>query len=55
MSPPAWRWRLVGKGTKVRFSTAAGLVNELIQAQDDHRLPRLLTAALTQHLIVVDA
>jgi DNA replication protein DnaC len=42
------------QGYKVRFYTAAGLVNELIQAQDDHRLPRVLAAALKQHLIVVD-
>jgi DNA replication protein DnaC len=42
------------QGYKVRFYTAAGLVNDLIQAQDDHRLPRVLAAALKQHLIVVD-
>jgi len=54
ISPPPWPWRPAGKGTRVRFYTAAGLVNELIQAQDDHRLPRLLAAALKQHLIVVD-
>jgi DNA replication protein DnaC len=38
----------------VRFYTAAGLVNELIQAQDEHRLPRLLNAALKQNLMVLD-
>ena len=42
------------QGYKVRFYTAAGLVNELIQAQDEHRLPRLLNAALKHHLIVLD-
>lgn len=42
------------QGHRVRFYTAAGLVNELIQAQDEHRLPRLLTAALKQKLIVLD-
>lgn len=42
------------QGQRVRFYTAAGLVNELIQAQDEHRLPRLLTTALKQNLIVVD-
>ena len=42
------------QGRRVRFYTAAGLVNELIQAQDEHRLPRLMTTALKQNLIVVD-
>jgi DNA replication protein DnaC len=39
---------------RVRFYTAAGLVNELIQAQDEHRLPRLLNTALKHNLIVLD-
>ena len=42
------------QGYKVRFYTAAGLVNEVIQAQDAHRLSRILAAALKQHLIVID-
>lgn len=42
------------QGQRVRFYTAAGLVNELIQAQDEHRLPRLLNAALKQNLVVLD-
>jgi DNA replication protein DnaC len=42
------------QGYKVRFYTAAGLVNELIQAQEDHRLPRLLATALKHQLIVLD-
>jgi DNA replication protein DnaC len=42
------------QGHKVRFYNAAGLVNELIQAQDEHRLPRILAGALKQHLVVVD-
>jgi IstB-like ATP binding protein len=42
------------QGYKVRFYTAAGLVNDLIQAHDDHRLPRVLAAALQQPRIVVD-
>ena len=29
------------QGRKVRFWNAAGLANELLQAQDEHRLPRL--------------
>lgn len=41
-------------GYKVRFYNAAALVNELIQAQDDHRLPKLLASALKQQLIIVD-
>jgi DNA replication protein DnaC len=42
------------QGHRVRFYNAAGLVNELIQAQDEHQLPRLLTTALKQRLIVLD-
>ncbi len=42
------------QGQRVRFYTAAGLVNELIEAQDQHRLPRVLKTALKQNLIVLD-
>lgn len=42
------------QGYKVRFYNAAALVNELIQAQDDHRLTRFLASALKQQLIIVD-
>lgn len=38
----------------VRFYNAAALVNELILAQEHHRLPKLLTTALKQNLIVLD-
>jgi DNA replication protein DnaC len=43
------------QGFRVRFSPAAGLLNALIQAQDDHRRPRVLATALTHHLLVIDA
>jgi DNA replication protein DnaC len=42
------------QGHRVRFYNAAGLVNELTQAQEEHRLPRLLAMALKQQLIVLD-
>jgi DNA replication protein DnaC len=42
------------QGHRVRFYNAAGLVNDLIEAQDEHHLPRLLTNALKQRLIVLD-
>lgn len=42
------------QGRKVRFWTAAGLVNELLQAQDGHRLHRFIAAALKLDLIVLD-
>lgn len=42
------------QGRKVRFWTAAGLVNELLQAQDDHRLNRFVSQALKLDLIVID-
>lgn len=41
-------------GHKVRFYNAAALVTELLQADDKHQLPRLLTQALKQHVIVID-
>jgi DNA replication protein DnaC len=42
------------QGYRVRFYNAAALVNELIQSQDDHRLPMFLTSALKYHLIIID-
>jgi DNA replication protein DnaC len=42
------------QGHKVRFWTTAGLVNELLQAQDEHRLHRFIAAALKLKLVVLD-
>jgi DNA replication protein DnaC len=42
------------QGHRVRFYNAAGLVNELIQAQDEHELPKFLATALRHRLIVMD-
>lgn len=42
------------QGYRVRFYNAAGLVNELIQAQEKHQLPRFLASALKNQLIVLD-
>lgn len=42
------------QGKRVRFYTAAALVNELIQAQDEHRLGKVLNAALKLDLVVLD-
>jgi DNA replication protein DnaC len=42
------------QGRRVRFWTTAGLVNELLQAQDEHRLHRFIAAALKLDLIVLD-
>ncbi len=42
------------QGHRVRFHNAAGLVSELILAQDEHRLPKFLATALRHHLIVLD-
>jgi DNA replication protein DnaC len=39
---------------KARFWTTAGLVNELLQAQDDHRLHRFIAQALKLDLVVLD-
>lgn len=42
------------QGQRVRFWTAAGLVNELLQAQDEHRLHRMIAATLKLDLVVLD-
>jgi DNA replication protein DnaC len=42
------------QGYKVRFYNAAGLVNDMIQAQDEHRLTRFLNGTLKHQLIVLD-
>ncbi len=42
------------QGHKVRFWTAASLVNELLAAQDEHRLHKLITASQKLQLIVLD-
>jgi DNA replication protein DnaC len=42
------------EGRRVRFWTAAGLVNELLQAQDEHRLHRVIAATLKMDLVVLD-
>lgn len=42
------------QGHRVRFYNAAGLVNDMLQAQDEHRLPRFLATALKHQLIVLD-
>jgi DNA replication protein DnaC len=42
------------QGHRVRFWSAAGLVNELLQAQDQHRLHRFIAAALKLKLVVLD-
>ena len=38
----------------MRFYTVTQLVNELHQAQDEHRLPKFLEAALRHKLIILD-
>ncbi len=42
------------QGFKVRFFNAAALVNDLLQAEDEHKVPKLLNGALKQNLIVID-
>ena len=39
---------------RVRFYNAAALVNDLILAQEQHRLPKFLATALKHNLIVLD-
>ena len=42
------------QGRRVRFYNAAGLVNELLAAQETHRVPQLLATALKQEVIILD-
>lgn len=42
------------QGHKVRFWTAAGLVNELLQAQEELRLHKFIAAALKLKVVVLD-
>ncbi len=42
------------QGYRVRFYNAAGLVNELILAQEKHQIPRFLASTLKNHLVVLD-
>ncbi|MGB8663546.1 MAG: IS21-like element helper ATPase IstB [Serratia inhibens] len=42
------------KGLKVRFTTAAALVHELIEAADDRRLQRLQKLLASQDLLIID-
>jgi DNA replication protein DnaC len=42
------------QGHRVRFFNAAALVNELILAQEEHRLSRLLNTLLKHHLVILD-
>lgn len=42
------------QGHRVRFYNAAALVNDLLEAEDAHRVPRLLNTALKHRLIVLD-
>lgn len=42
------------QGHRVRFYTAAALINELLDAQEAHRIARLETWLLKQDLLIVD-
>lgn len=42
------------KYTKVRFYTATGLVNELMEAQDQHTLSKRLAQLARMDLVIVD-
>ncbi len=42
------------QGLKVKFYTVAGLINELIAAQQEYRLNKLEKQLLTHHLVILD-
>ena len=52
--PPGLALAACRQGYRVRFYNAAALVNDLLQAEDEHRVPKLLNGALKQQLIVLD-
>jgi DNA replication protein DnaC len=41
------------RGLKVRFTTAAALVHDLIEAQDERRLQRLQKQLASQNLLIM--
>ena len=42
------------QGRRVRFYTAAGLINELLEAQDAHRLSKLENWLMRRDLVIID-
>lgn len=42
------------QGRRVRFFTAAGLINDLLEAAEQHRLSRLENILMKQDLIIID-
>ena len=42
------------QGYKVRFWTTASLVNELLQAQNEYQLQKVMTSAIKLNLVVLD-
>ncbi len=42
------------RGLKVRFTTAAALVHDLIEAQDERRLQRMQKQLTSQNLLIID-
>ena len=42
------------RGLKVRFTTVAALVHDLIEAQDERRLQRLQKQLTSQNLLIID-
>jgi len=42
------------QGLRVRFYNAANLVNELILAQEEHRLPKFIASLLKHRLVILD-
>jgi len=42
------------RGLKVRFTTAAALVHDLIEAQDERKLQRLQKQLTSQNLLIID-
>jgi len=48
------RLRGLSAGMKVKFYTAAGLINELLAAQQEYRLNKLEKQWLAPHLVILD-
>ena len=49
-----WGWPLAKKGFRVRFTTAASLAHELIEAKDERRLMRFQKMLSSFELLIID-
>ena len=54
MPPRCWVWEACRRGYRVGFTTAAGLVNTLIESREKRQLKRHLAKLARFELLIVD-